>query len=252
MVGPGTGRLAFLGARRVWCRGPVAVLSWGMSKETHSSLHPYQEAVAREGATFGALLWHSPAYQRRRFEVFAEGADLTGRVIADIGCGRADFLVYLHEAGVQYGGFVGVDGLGEMVAYAQSLADREDYEETAFVRADFASDPALFDRLVKEHGAEVFAFSGSLNTFAQEDACAVLDRAWAALRGAHTSGKTAGNVLMFNFLSDTGHKPGEDLGPANRFRTSEMVQWALDRTPRMTLRTDYLPSHDATIVMFTT
>jgi SAM-dependent methyltransferase len=221
-----------------------------MSKETHSSLRPYREAVDREGATFGALLWHSPAYQQRRFEVFAEGADLTGRVVADIGCGRADFLVYLNEAGVQYGGFVGVDGLAEMVAYAQSLAEREHLEETAFVQADFASDATLFSRLVKDHGAEVFAFSGSLNTFAQEDAYVVLDRAWAALVGAQPSGPSAGNVLMFNFLSDSGHKPGEDLGPAKRFRTSEMVQWALDRTPRITLRTDYLPSHDATIVMF--
>ena len=218
-----------------------------MADDTHSSLRPYREAVDREGATFGALLWHSPEYQRRRFEVFATGADLTGLVVADIGCGRADFLAYLHETDVQYGGFVGVDGLDEMVAYAQSLAEREHFEETAFVRADFASDTVLFDRLVREHGAEVFTFSGSLNTFIQEDACVVLDRAWTALRNSQKEAK----VLMFNFLSDTGHKPGEDLGPAKRFRTSEMVQWALDHTPRMTLRTDYLSSHDATIVMFT-
>jgi len=223
-----------------------------MAEDTHSSLRPYREAVDREGATFGALLWRSPEYQRRRFEVFATGADLTGRVVADIGCGRADFLAFLHETGVLYGGFVGVDGLGEMVAYAQSLAEREHFEETAFVQADFASETTLFDRLVKEHAAEVFTFSGSLNTFAQVDACAVLDRAWTALVGSRGGGHKGGRVLMFNFLSDTGRKPGEDLGPSKRFRTSAMVQWALDRTPSMTLRTDYLSSHDATIVMFTT
>ncbi len=235
-----------------------------MAEDTHSSLRPYREAVDREGATFGALLWHSPEYQRRRFEVFATGADLTGRVVADIGCGRADFLAYLHEEGVRYGSYVGVDGLDEMIAYAQSLAEREHFEESSFVRADFASDTTLFDRLVKEHGTEVFTFSGSLNTFAQDDACVVLDRAWAALvdskkgrreagrvQGRDGEGNGGGGVLMFNFLSDTGHKPGEDLGPAKRFRTSAMVQWALDRTPSMTLRTDYLSSHDATIVMFT-
>ncbi len=219
-----------------------------MPADPHPSLDPYRKAVDREGPTFSALLWRSPEYQRRRFEVIAESLDLTGRVVADIGCGRADLLAYLHSLGVEYGGYVGVDGLIEMVEHSRTRAGRDHFARARFFHADFATDEQLFDRLVSTERADVFAFSGSLNTFDETEARTVLDRAWSAL----AAGRHPGRALIFNFLSDAGRTPGEDLGPSRRFHTASLAAWALDRTPRIILRTDYLPSHDATIAMLTT
>ena len=73
------------------------------------------------------------------------------------------------------------------------------------------------------------------------------------VRGARVLAEAGrpGCALLSNCLSDAGGAPGEDLGPSRRFHTASLAAWALDRTPRIILRTDDLPSHDATIAMFT-
>jgi SAM-dependent methyltransferase len=179
--------------------------------------------------------------------------DLTGRVIADIGCGRSDFLVHLSCQGVQYGRYIGVDGLQEMIEFSRERVKQDKLEEAVFRHADFAHDESLFRSLVKE-GAEVFAFSGSLNTFKQNEALEVLERAWTALPDSERAGtgKPSGASLVFNFLAASAKGTSDDpTGPAHRFDTGAMLAWALGRTPRVALRTDYFPKgHDATIAMF--
>lgn len=218
-----------------------------------SSLDPYREAVEEHGTRFESLLWNSREFQVTRFGVIASMVDLTGRVIADIGCGRADFLVHLSCQGVQYGRYIGVDGLQEMVDFSRKRAKHDKLEEAAFHHADFAHDASLFKSLVKE-GAEVLAFSGSLNTFRQDEAIDVLERAWTALpdSGHAGIGKPTGASLVFNFLAASARGTADDpTGPAHRFDTGFMLSWALKRTPRVALRTDYFPKgHDATIAMF--
>ena len=218
-----------------------------------SPLDPYKEAVEQHGTRFEALLWNSREFQIARFDVIASMVDLTGRVIADIGCGRADFVAHLAASDVQYGAYIGVDGLPELVEFCRDRARQDHLEETTFIQADFADDQSLFPRLVKQ-GAEVFTFSGSLNTFKQDDAIQTLDRAWSALPGAEDAGtgKPTGAALVFNFLAESAKGTSDDpTGPAHRFETTAMLAWALARTPRVALRTDYFPKgHDATIAMF--
>ncbi|MEM9372970.1 MAG: hypothetical protein AAGA55_04940, partial [Planctomycetota bacterium] len=89
-------------------------------------------------------------------------------------------------------------------------------------------------------------FSGSLNTLSMDDAQAVLDRFWAALASVDDA------ALVFNFLSDRhdrGRTPASP--PAVRFDPVPMLAWALERTPLVTMRHDYLAGHDATICMRT-
>jgi len=218
-----------------------------------SPLDPYKEAVEQHGTRFEALLWNSREFQIARFDVIASMVDLTGRVVADIGCGRADFLAHLAGSGVQYGAYIGVDGLKELVDFSRDRAAQENLEEATFICADFARDERLFKNLVKQ-GAEVFTFSGSLNTFKQDEALQTLDRAWTALPSAKHAGtgKPTGAALVFNFLAASAKGTTDDpSGPAHRFDTTAMLAWALDRTPRAALRTDYFPKgHDATIAMF--
>lgn len=217
-------------------------------------LTPYREAVASLGPSFEALLWRNADMQRTRFDVLADLLDLTtepaGRVVVDLGAGLADLALRLKERGLRPAGYLGVEALPELRAQAAARlaeAGLPAWCACEMLDADFAADAALFDRLVAERSASAFVFSGSLNTFRQRDAERVLDRAWdAALRVPGYAGR-----LAFNFLSDRAPRAArrKSLGPASRFDTLRMVAWALDRTPLVTLRTDYLNGHDATIAM---
>ena len=228
-------------------------------------LKPYRQAVEQFGPGFKALLWNNPDTQRTRFRVISEMVDLNGRVAADIGCGNADLLAYLVEQGITPASYVGVDGVPEMI----ELCERDKLPEPSatFHVGDFVADPALFDRLVRDDRAEVFVFSGSLNTLSQGRAARVLDRAWRAINaagggagggdggggdgGEERGGKGRGGGLVFNFLSTAGRRRGEELGPAKRFEPARFLDWALARSPNVRFRQGYLGAHDATIAMWT-
>ena len=214
-------------------------------------LRPYQEAVAQVGPRFESLLWRNRDYQQTRFAVLAEAVDLSGRVVADLGCGNADLAAFCADHAVPLKRYLGVEGVPELAQQSRSrLAELRLPGEV--LDADFAADARLFERLVGEHGVEVALFSGSLNTFAQDEALGVLDRAWRALAGKGGSGGgVGGGVLLFNFLSADAPDalPGEDTGPAVRFDPGVVLDWARARTPRIVFRQDYLGGHDATMAL---
>jgi SAM-dependent methyltransferase len=206
-------------------------------------LEPYREAVEASGASFESLLWHSRDYQEKRFETIVAMADPTGRVIADLGCGRADLLAWMHAHKVAYARYVGVEAIPEMIRFCRARAADEKLPGAEFIEDDFATDPDAFKTLVNDHAVEQLVFSGSLNTFEEAQAMVVLERAWQAVASAR-------GTLVFNFLS-THHPPGANPRPtpARRFDPSAMLNWALQRTRLVRLRHDYLDGHDATIAM---
>ena len=206
-------------------------------------LEPYREAVRDLGASFESLLWKNPDAQATRFDVMIDTADLRGRVVADMGAGLGDFAAQMHRRGVEYGRYIAVEGVDELAAEAERRLT--DVPETDVMGGDFVSDEGLFKALVKEHGVEVFAFSGSLNTLPHDNAVEVLGRAWSAV--SHVRG----GQVVFNFLSDQSRRENENTGPAHRFGTQRLVGWALEQTPIVVLRHDYWEGHDATIWMRT-
>lgn len=198
-------------------------------------LAPYREALERHGPVFEATLWASREYQATRFRVISEMVDMGGRRVLDAGAGRGDLALFLVEQGVGFGSYVGVEGMPEVsAAGAQSLPARAELRSYDFVR-----EPARLG----ESEPDVIVFSGSLNTLAQRAAERALESAWSAARVA----------LVFNFLSDR-CAPAlrrQPTSPAHRFDTARLTEWALRRTARMAVRTDYFPGgHDATIAMW--
>ncbi len=221
-------------------------------------LEPYRRAVEQLGPSFEALLWRNRDFQQTRFRVLIETAAaglapfdpkpaagaLANRVIADLGCGRADMLTWLDEHRVPFGRYIGVEAVPELVnASRVRTSSRDDAE---IIEADFAGDDDLFASLVRSHSADVFLFSGSLNTFEQPAALDVIERAFGALRG-----QPAGAVV-FNFLSSLApHATSDDTGPAHRFDTSDVIAFAARLGPAFAVRHDYLRGHDATVGVFT-
>lgn len=225
---------------------------------TGDYLKPYQKAVDTSGTGFESLLWKNRQFQQTRFRVLCEAAcaglntrerepDLSllrGRVIADMGAGRADLLRWLADHGVEFGRFIAVEGVPELAGFCRNRIAEEKLPEAEVIEADFAADQTLFESLVRSRGVEVFFFSGSLNTFDESHAIEIVTRAYHATRAVR-------GAVVFNFLSDLVHAPPSgDTGPARRFDTLRVFRAMASLTPRTILRHDYLEGHDATIGLF--
>ena len=208
-------------------------------------LEPYREAADESGARFEALLWKNPDAQIARFDAVIDSAELSGRAVADLGCGLADFHARLVERNVGHARYIGVEAIGQLADASREKLEPFGSRRAEVVEADFVADADIWRKLVKEERCDVLVFSGSLNTLSMDDALRVLDQAWAALR------ERPGAQLVFNFLSDR-CEPGrrsEATAPAVRFDTLAVLDWALERTPTAVLRHDYLGGHDAMVVM---
>lgn len=196
-------------------------------------LEPYRESAERHGTDFGVTLWADEGTQRLRFKVFAQMCPFAGKRILDAGCSRGDLAAYLIEHDIAYEHFVGVDGLDQVIEYAngRGLANSE------FHAGDFLRNPGLLS--VGE--PDVICISGALNTMTDSHVQQVLESSWSAAR----------EVLMFNFLSNrAGSGAWLQLGPARRLDTFKLMDWALSKTWCVSFRQDYFKhGHDATILM---
>jgi SAM-dependent methyltransferase len=196
-------------------------------------LAPYADAQRRLGNDVGVTLWASEASQRTRFDLIRQMVDLTGRTVLDAGCSRGDFAAYLHDRGISYARYIGVDGVPELIDYAR---DR-DLPRTRFEAGDLVRDAGL----MRTGDPEVVVISGTLNTMPPDIAMGVIESAWSATR----------DTLIFNWLSDrVGPDAPPQLPPAVRLPTMRFLEWALRQTWKLQYRQDYFPGgHDATIVM---
>lgn len=207
-------------------------------------LDPYRDAVREMGAGFESQLWLSREAQKRRFRVIERFARPEGRILADIGSGVADLLMYLKERDRLPERYIGIEGVAEMTEHAIARAREHGIGGASCSIHDFVRETDLARQLVGEARVEVFVFSGSLNTLQTEDAIGVLDRYYDALEGAGRG------RLVFNFLSDRVDKQRTPAHPpAVRFDTVRMLDWAFGRSPLVRMSHDHLRGHDCTILM---
>lgn len=237
------GRLARSVARSLKATEPqVGAPSGGVGDH----LKPYQEAVDRFGACFEATLWASERHQRTRFEVLARECPFEGLSVLDAGCARAELLAYLGEHATMPRLYIGIEGVDALTSAARAYL-HGCRVPSLILGGDFVHDEGLLSRAAIDAGepdgrADVVVFSGSLNTLRTEAAIGVLERAWPVARHA----------LAFNFLSDCCDETirGGDTGPAHRFDTRRVLEWALSQTPLVRFRQDYFEGgHDATVVL---
>jgi len=215
-----------------------------MTGKERAYLDPYLRAAEEFGPGFDALLWQSPRAQKLRFETIAQMTTTGGSVLADIGCGNADLLLDLHERKLVPAKYIGIDGVPQMIEHARQQARANGIDAGVFLEHDFVRDQSLPAQLVRDAKADTVVFCGSLNTLTESDAQGVLDRFWIALT------ERPGTTLIFNFLSDRHDRERTPATPpAVRYDPIRMVEWAIERTPLVTFRHDYLAGHDATVCM---
>ena len=193
--------------------------------------------MKRFGAGFEATLWRSPEAQRLRFDVLIDmiGPDIiAGSTLLDVGCGIGDLARHLVDRKIDVGRFIGIDAMPGMIESARQSAP----PGAEFLEGDFIADPGI----IAAQAPDVILVSGSFNTL-EED---VVDR---VLDGFFQAATTA---VAYNFL---GNRPGSrwkdvDLAPARRFDLVRRMDHALELTPRVSMRQEYLDGHDVSIAMF--
>ena len=196
-----------------------------------SHLDAYRVAAREQGPGFAATLWGSPETQSLRFDIIDNMCGgLADTRVLDLGCGDGALYQWLGERGTLLAAYLGIDALDEQVKRAREVHAGATFEHLDISMASTL--PSGFDWVV---------ISGTLNTMDDATTLHVLDLAWDA----------AAVGLVFNFLSD---RPGlkwqsRPLGPARRHHLPKLMAWALERTPLVACRQDYLDGHDATLVM---
>lgn len=215
-----------------------------MTSDERAYLDPYLRAAQEFGPGFEALLWQSPKAQKRRFKAISRMTKTTGRVLADIGCGNADLLLDLHERNKAPARYIGIDAVPQMIDHARAQSRAKGIDAAVFLQHDFVRDHDLPAQLVQDAHADTIVFCGSLNTLSEPDAQTVLERFWIALTQRPDS------TLIFNFLSNRHDRQRTPANPpAVRFDPVHMLDWAIEHTPLVTFRHDYLGGHDATVCM---
>jgi SAM-dependent methyltransferase len=194
-------------------------------------LKPYEEAVEIHGGTFEATLWYSKQGQFLRFKTFSNEIEFGGTTIVDVGCGIGDFASYLIESKIEFNSYLGVDAMKAMIESANART---------LPKCTFETGDVLIDNRFLQN-ADWFVFSGTLNAMVQPDAMALIQQAFHASRVG----------VAFNFLSNQSWRDpsSEDLAPASRFDTLEVLRFAFTLTPLIFFTQTYLEGHDATIVL---
>ncbi len=193
-------------------------------------LEPYREAAKEHGGSFYATLWRSKEGQQLRFQAMCDAIDFSNATILDVGCGLGDFAEFLHMQRIQFNSFHGIDAMELMV---------EEATKKSIPRCTFSIDDVIENRQ-SLNGYDWITMSGTLNAMPQHLAMDLVSDAFASCSIG----------IAYNFLSNQ-CKPNleEDLTPASRFDTLEMLEQAFQLTRNVSFNQTYLDGHDATIVL---
>jgi SAM-dependent methyltransferase len=188
----------------------------------------YDQLVQRYGHDPRACDYGKPESQQVKFKVLSEVGSIRGRTILDIGCGFADFAVYLSAQfpGVHYSG---IDLCASMIERAQRQHPELDLKIGNILEA---SPGAHFD-FVTANG--IFYLLG--------------DDAWLTMKSLIERMYSLANLAVaFNSLSSwaSGQEKGEFY--ADPLQT---VEYCRTLTPWVVLRHDYHP-RDFTVYMYRT
>jgi len=189
-------------------------------------LAPYLDAAREHDGGFASLLWATPHTQAARFDSICRLEDPTGRFVADIGCGRADFLDFCTAGNMQPADYVGIEAVPRLVQIARSRR----HPSAMIIESDFVRNPASMFV-----GADLLVISGALNTLDDVAFCDSLRRAFDATAEA----------LVFNFLA------APEIAAASYLFWRDhkaVVAFARSLSPRVRMLHDYLHG-DCTIAI---
>ncbi|SFM33515.1 hypothetical protein SAMN05421721_10336 [Ectothiorhodospira mobilis] len=161
----------------------------------------YRHALETHGATAEGVQWRSARTQWQRFEILRRllPEDLSPLVVADAGCGLADFHAYLAQNGGLPGQYIGLEMVEPFIRQARPGAQVQ--------RCDVLTDPLP--------EADYYVCSGAMNNLTREETDRFIRRCLqAASRGFVFNllkGRPRHSIFNY-FLPREIRALGEDLG----------------------------------------
>jgi SAM-dependent methyltransferase len=185
----------------------------------------YEPRIASGRANYVVLDWASPASQEARFQVLADGVDLRGKSVLDVGAGLGDLWAFLRRRNVPVQ-YTGVDILEKMV-----LEARRQHPQARFEHADVFKDNPFSQPF------DVVFCSGTFNLNLGNNR-RFLPKALKRLF------ELAGQVVVFNLL----HQRARTRDRLYAYYDPDEVLDMLKEFPcTVRLRDDYLPN-DFTVI----
>jgi SAM-dependent methyltransferase len=205
----------------------ITPLTRDTREEEHAAAH-YRDLWTAHGDSYRALDWGSRASQQRRFEVLANGCQLQGARILDVGCGLAHFADWLRTRHIMVD-YTGLDITAELLTQAAAR-----HPGHRFVRGS-----VLDPDILRDETFDIVIASGVFCSYPDAGPAwvhAAIDRMW-----QWTTKTMAFNSLSAWAAQDT---PSE-------LHADPMATLAFCRTlsPRVALRHDYHP-RDFTVHVF--
>jgi SAM-dependent methyltransferase len=198
-------------------------------EEVRAAAH-YRRLLATHGDSWRTLDWGSPEGQARRFAVLAEGLQLEGQRILDVGCGLGHFADWLAQQGVACS-YTGLDLTPELV-----LAAAARHPHHTFVHG------SLLDSTVLPDGRfDVVVSSGVFCSYPEGG------RAWMQA-GISRLWAWSSNAIAFNSLSTWA--PNADPGEYHA-DPLDVLAFCANLSSRVALRHDYHP-RDFTVHVYRT
>ena len=190
----------------------------------------YEDKVRRYGFDHRGLGFRNKSSQDKRFEALLDLGDLDGARILDVGCGFGDFLVFLHDRGIEPE-YTGIDVCKPMI---DRCRERFEHEHAIFRVADVME----FDA----RGQYDYVVASGLFGL---DAEGGRDRIRPTLERMFRWSRIG---MAANFLSTKSPSPAEGRIYVEPWKALEA---ALDLTPAARINHAYLPN-DFTLYLYKT
>jgi SAM-dependent methyltransferase len=194
------------------------------------ALHAYYKARGdRFSESAERCGWLSSFTQSLRFQALTAGWDLSSASVLDVGCGCADLLVFLETdyTSIQY---TGLDCLSDFIVESQTR-----YPHALFIETDFfayEATPLSYDYVVAV---------GPFNHLVEDN--------YAALRMAMVKLFSLAKVgVAISLLSDLSPKELRRAEELFYYDPQRVLAMALELTPFVELKTQYLPNDMAMIL----
>jgi len=190
----------------------------------------YEDKVRRYGFDHRGLGFRNKSSQDKRFDALLELGDLDGARVLDVGCGFGDFLVFLHDRGIEPE-YTGIDICKPMI---DRCRERFEHEHAIFRVAD----------VLEFEPRETFDYVVASGLFGL-DAEGSRDRIRPTLERMLAWSRTG---MAANFLSTRSPQPVDGriyVDPA------KALEAALALTPAVRLNHTYLPN-DFTLFLYKT
>lgn len=201
----------------------------------HETIERYRRLLDQFGRSPRALGWGNSHHQSVRFEAATSLVNFHGERLLDIGCGFADFYLFLKNRNCQPLSYRGLDINEHLLAIA-----RRENPEAQFECRNILTDP------MEEASADVTVMFGLLNFRLKEIsnydyAKEMIQKAWLSCRKALV-------VDMLSAYREPSY-PVEDF--VFYYEPEIMFQFAQTLTPHVTLKHDYpsIPTREFMMVL---